>query len=72
MTTKMKYKSETISPWENDDIQFARLLDEIQGNVTISDSDMEALCESMNLSKDEIFEIFERAQSKWDKIKESI
>lgn len=47
--------------WEDDRIQFARLLDEIQ--ATHSEIDFAALEESMDLERDDIDEIFERAQT---------
>lgn len=53
--------------WENDEIQFPRLLAEI---VATQDSlDIDALCESMDLEPDEVDELFNRAQKRWDEIK---
>jgi len=54
--------------WENNGIQFPRLLAEIQ--ATQDSLDMEALCESMDLSVEEVESLFERAQQAWERIKE--
>lgn len=53
--------------WEDNDIQFARLLDEIRATQGL---DMKALCESMDLSPDRVEELFERAMKIWDDWKE--
>ena len=49
------------SLWDNDNVQFARLLSEIAGIVNISKKDMKALCESMDLTEDDINELLDRA-----------
>lgn len=54
--------------WENDLIQFARLLDEIR--ATQENIDYDALCESMDLEADRIVELFERAMVVFEKSKE--
>ena len=56
--------------WENDNVQFARLLSEMRGIVTIKKSEMKELCASMDLSENEIDELFERADSAFIRIKE--
>lgn len=53
--------------WNNNAIQFPRLLSEIYANCTI---DLDTLCESMDLTPAEIMEIFERADNEWQAIKE--
>jgi hypothetical protein len=55
--------------WKNNNIQFPRLLAEIAGIVSISKKDMKALCESMDLTKEEINELFDRAVDTFEKIK---
>ena len=56
--------------WEDISIQFPRLLAEICATVDISPEDFEALKESMDLSKEEINELFDRAQEEWEEIKQ--
>ena len=55
--------------WKRDDIQFPRLLSEIDANVMITPGDFEALCASMDLTKDEVHELFDRAHEAWAKAK---
>lgn len=50
--------------WDNDLIQFARLLCEIM--ATQNNIDFAALAESMDLEESEIKEIFDRANNAWD------
>lgn len=54
--------------WKDDDIQFARLLDEIRahGVPTNMMSDLES---STNLEAHQLEELFARATSRWEKIK---
>lgn len=54
--------------WENNAIQFPRLLAEIWETC---DFNMDALRESMDCTSDQISDIFERAQAVWDAIKEN-
>lgn len=49
--------------WNNDSIQFPRLIAEII--ATQEKLDIPALCESMDISVDELDELFERAQQAW-------
>jgi len=58
--------------WEDNSIQFPRLLAEICATVEISDKDWEALKESMDLSTEEINELFDRAQEEWEEIKAEV
>lgn len=53
--------------WDNNLIQFARLLSEI--NATQDSIDFDALCESMNLEREEINELFDRANDVWEEAK---
>lgn len=55
--------------WYNDLIQFPRLIAEISACVDIKEDDWNALCESMDLSTDELNELFDRAQVEWERIK---
>jgi len=58
--------------WENDSIQFARLIDELEAVGGFTNEIVEDLCASMDLERDELFEIVERAQKVWDDIKARI
>lgn len=60
------------SLWKNDNIQFTRLLAEIAGCVNITKKDMKKLCENMDLTEDEVNQIFDRAQDKFGKICSSL
>lgn len=57
-----------IALWDMDDVQFPRLLAEI--NATQDKVDFYALSESMGLELAAIDELFDRADSKWEQIKE--
>ncbi len=54
--------------WEDDSIQFPRLLAEICANVELSGSDMEVLCEAMDIEMPDLMELFHRAQVSWESI----
>lgn len=56
--------------WEDNTIQFPRLLAEIWMNVELLPTDIRALCDSMDLEEEYIVELFNRAQEEWEVIKE--
>jgi hypothetical protein len=56
--------------WKNNAIQFPRLLAEINANVGISSKDWDALCASMDLTSEEVGELFDRADAEWERIKQ--
>ena len=56
--------------WENNTIQFARLLAEIASTVEFTESDMAELCFNMDLEPADIDELFDRAQERWEDIKQ--
>jgi len=58
--------------WKNNNIQFARLLTEIEQCEGFTPLLIANLSESMDLSKEEIFEIIDRAKEKFENIKEAI
>ena len=58
-----------MNKWEDNEIQFARLLSELYATQNI---DYGLLKESMDLEKFEIIELFERAEKKFQKIKDSV
>src|SRR3990172_4999175 len=53
--------------WDNDLIQFARLLSEVR--ATQPPLDLKALCERMDLYKNEIEGLFDRAERVWENAK---
>ena len=57
--------------WEKNNIQFARLLAEIRA-IGLNDEQYGWLSVSMNLNYNEIDEILERAETQFQKIKNSI
>jgi hypothetical protein len=59
-----------MNRWENNEIQFPRLLAEIFGILTNEQIDF--LCESMDLTADDIDELFHRANLEWEKIKANL
>lgn len=54
--------------WDNDLVQFARLLSEI--NATQNDIDFHTLSDEMNCSIAEVEELFDRADAVWEKAKQ--
>jgi len=58
--------------WNDDLVQFARLLAELDAAGAFNLDVMMELSESMDLNTDEIGEIQERAELVWQKAKESI
>jgi hypothetical protein len=55
--------------WENNLVQFARLISEIQGAWSISENDWQALRDSMDLENDDLMALFDRAFDVWDAAK---
>lgn len=55
------------SKWENNELQFARLLCEIVANIEATGHDLRALCESMDLSETHVDELFVRAHRVWER-----
>lgn len=55
--------------WKNNAIQFPRLIAELEAVGAFTHSIMADLSGEMDLSKEEIAEIVDRAQAEWDKIK---
>lgn len=52
--------------WEDNRIQFPRLISEIMATQFL---DLEQLAESMDLTIDEVNELFDRASEEWESIK---
>lgn len=55
--------------WNNDSIQFPRLIDELEAAGAFTKQVYEDLSASMDLSKREISELISRAQNEWERIK---
>lgn len=60
------------SLWENDKIQFARLLCEMMATCEIKKKDFKALCDSMDLTAEEVNSLFDRAEKVWEDTKAKI
>lgn len=58
--------------WKNNEIQFARLICEIVASVDTTDADIKALCESMDLSRQELGSLFVRAEDVWEEAKRKV
>jgi hypothetical protein len=61
-----------MSLWDNNRLQFARLLSEIYANIELKDEQWRSLEESMDLSRDEILSLFERADEVFQKSKRRV
>jgi len=53
--------------WDNNLVQFARLLCEI--NATQDNLSIDALCDAMDLIPSEVNELFDRAHDVWEEAK---
>lgn len=60
------------SLWENDKLQFARLISEIEVVGGFTNELNKELCDSMGLEDQDLMELIERAQKTFDKAKEKI
>lgn len=70
MEMSIKVSKDQDKNWKNDEIQFARLIAELEAAGAFCRKNiMEDLCESMNLTKEQILEIVERASNRFDEIK---
>ena len=58
--------------WDDDLIQFARLLCEINATVDISGPTWDDLCASMDLESEDVEQLFERAHYRWEWQKEKL
>lgn len=55
--------------WLDDSIQFPRLLAEIWANG-IPLAQLNTICESMSITNDQLYELFDRADTEWERQKE--
>jgi len=72
MQRHVRVSSDPDMNWANDDIQLPRLLAEIYSTIEFSDAQWEELCLSMDLDKEKILELFERADVVWQSVKERV
>ena len=54
--------------WNNDKIQFIRLLAEIHA-LGLCHEDKNVLCSSMDISRTQLEELFQRAENQWEELK---
>ena len=66
----MKISKDSNKNWKNNAIQFPRLIAELDSAGGFTEEVSEYLCESMDVTMDELDDIVSRAQEEWDKIKE--
>ena len=57
-----------MNPWQIDEVQFSRLLAEADaaGLFDRRSDEFQAMCDSMDLTSDEVSELLARAQMAWD------
>ena len=58
--------------WMDDSIQFPRLLAEIAANVNLTNRQVRHLCGAMDISKDKLNELFDRAFIRFEKNKKKV
>jgi hypothetical protein len=65
--------SQTDNPvWQNNTLQFSRLLSEIVAVANLTRAQCEAICQSMDLHPDELQELFVRAEQEFDDHKQAL
>ena len=57
--------------WNDNSIQYPRLIAELQAVGAFRPSVMRDLCESMDLEHEDVLELVDRAVDEWDEIKQS-
>lgn len=67
---KIKVSKSPKVNWENNNIQFPRMLAELRANGLTSEQ-YEFLNESMDLDREQVDEILERAEVVWQEIKDA-
>lgn len=56
--------------WHNNELQFARLISEIEAAGGFTEQLVQSLCVSMDLEKNRVAELIDRAQKYWDEAKD--
>ncbi len=70
---KIKISKNPNTNWENNSIQFPRLIAEMEAIgifANISNTFIHELCSEMDITKEDLFQLVNRAQNVWDNIKE--
>lgn len=60
---------EPDSAWEDDNVQFPRLIAELEAAGAFTDEVVDMLCDSMDLARSSIDELIERADDAWERAK---
>jgi hypothetical protein len=68
--SKIKVSGNPETNWNNDNIQFPRLLAELRAQG-LTPEQYEFLNESMDVDRDQVDEILERAEEVWQQIKDA-
>lgn len=58
--------------WERDDVQFIRLVGEMSGLGLLTITQKEELCESMDISPSQLEELLNRAEEKFESLKDNL
>ena len=58
--------------WSRDEVQFPRLIAELDMAGALAEPVVAQLCESMDLEQDEVWALVSRAQHAWDRIKNDL
>ena len=56
--------------WNDNSIQFPRLLAEILAAGCIEGELLDTVCDSMDLTPTDVYELFDRAETEWQRLKE--
>lgn len=65
----LEREDDALENWDRDEYQFPRLLAEIQANCGLAEVD--ALLHSMDISRAQLDELFDRAHDAWERVKEA-
>jgi hypothetical protein len=65
----MKVSRNCNCNWNNDAIQFPRLIAELEADGAFTPEVIGGVAAQMDCTVDEVFQLIDRAQKKWDRIK---
>lgn len=66
---RIKISRDPNKNWNNDHLQFARLLAEMVANISFTHEQITRLADSMDLANDDVHDLLDRAQNAWDDVK---
>lgn len=66
--SKIKISKNPDKNWENNDIQFPRLLNELNATGFMTAEIEKQLLDEMDITREELDQLFERARQVWDEI----